>query len=162
MRYLLISVILFSAQAQADVFVLRHAETVGGDSPDPPLSVAGEQRAHNVVHMLGAIVPRAVYATDYARTWSTARPIARAANVSIRLYDAHNPEQMLREVINDGGHVVIVGHSNTVRELVRALGGEPGPQIEHDEYDRLYRLYKTPTATRTSLTRSSATRLPDN
>jgi len=34
----------------------------------------------------------------------------------------------------------VVGHSNTLPELVRLFGGEPGLDIADDEYDRLYQL----------------------
>ena len=42
------------------------------------------------------------------------------------------------------GPVLVVGHSNTLPELVRLFGGAPGADIGDDEYDRLYQL--TPTA----------------
>ena len=38
------------------------------------------------------------------------------------------------------GAVLVVGHSNTLPELVRLFGGAPGADIADDEYDRLYQL----------------------
>jgi hypothetical protein len=38
------------------------------------------------------------------------------------------------------GAVVVIGHSNTLPELVRLLGGAPGTDIADDEFDRLYQL----------------------
>jgi hypothetical protein len=38
------------------------------------------------------------------------------------------------------GAVLVVGHSNTLPELVRAFGGAPGADIADNEYDRLYQL----------------------
>jgi hypothetical protein len=36
--------------------------------------------------------------------------------------------------------VVVVGHSNTLPELVKLFGGAPGAEIADDEFDRLYQL----------------------
>jgi hypothetical protein len=38
------------------------------------------------------------------------------------------------------GAVVVIGHSNTLPELVRLFGGAPGTDILDDEFDRLYQL----------------------
>lgn len=40
------------------------------------------------------------------------------------------------------GAVLIVGHSDTVPELVRLFGGAPGSDIASNEYDRLYQLIR--------------------
>ena len=36
--------------------------------------------------------------------------------------------------------MLVVGHSNTLPELVRLFGGAPGADIADNEYDRLYQL----------------------
>ncbi|WP_287815821.1 hypothetical protein [Pseudomonas sp.] len=38
------------------------------------------------------------------------------------------------------GPVLVVGHSNTLSELVRLFGGQPGAEIADNEYDRVYQL----------------------
>ena len=44
-----------------------------------------------------------------------------------------------RHRLGGGGRHLVVGHSNTVPELVALLGGDGGPPIdEAGEYDRLY------------------------
>jgi hypothetical protein len=48
------------------------------------------------------------------------------------------------ELISSPGRCLVVGHSDTTPELVRLLGGEPGPVIADDEYDRLYLLVYRP------------------
>ena len=45
----------------------------------------------------------------------------------------------MNEILGGGGSHLVVGHSNTVPELVALLGGDGGPPIdEAGEYDRLY------------------------
>ena len=154
MRLLTLAVLLLAAPAGADIFLLRHAETVDGAAADPALSELGKQRAQSVARRLAALEPTAVYSTDYARTRATARIIAEAAGLEVGLYDPRDAAAMLASVRDAAGHQVVVGHSNTVPALVHALGGDPGPDIDHGEYDRLYRLTGDAGAVVTAVLRS--------
>ena len=46
--------------------------------------------------------------------------------------------QTAADVVAAGGSVVIIGHSNTVPELIHELGDIDVPPIGDDEYDTLY------------------------
>ncbi|MFI4897092.1 MAG: SixA phosphatase family protein [Phycisphaerales bacterium JB059] len=102
--------------------VVRHAEKQT-DREDPGLTPEGDARARRIASMIRSLKIGAVYSTDFARTRQTAAPIARRAGVEVRLYDARNPVE-LADPPPDVGCVVIVGHSNTVPDLVRRLGGQ--------------------------------------
>jgi hypothetical protein len=60
------------------------------------------------------------------------------------LYDPARPEALVNEILGGGGRHLVVGHSNTVPELVDLLDGDGGPPIdEAGEYDRLYVVTRT-------------------
>jgi len=46
--------------------------------------------------------------------------------------------QLSLSASHEGGSVLIVGHSNTVPELIRELGDIDVPPMADDEYDTLY------------------------
>lgn len=121
--------------------VVRHAETVGGDSRDPALSERGRERAGRLASMLRSVGVSAVYSTGYARTRQTAEAIAAVGGVGVVEYDPRDPGAFLTRVAreHEGGVVVIVGHSNTAPDLVRRLGGAcEDEQLDHDAYDNVF------------------------
>jgi hypothetical protein len=60
--------------------------------------------------------------------------------LTVQLYDPLAPRALVEQVRGLTGVVVVVGHSNTLPELVRLFGGAPGSDIADDEFDRLYQL----------------------
>lgn len=126
------------------VFLVRHAEKTD-DSGDPPLSAAGVRRAGALARLLGEAGLTHVHTTDYRRARTTAGPVAEAAGLAPRIYAADDLEGLARTVREKPGRHLVVGHSNTTPEVVRLLGGSPGPPIdEASEYDRLYVLILGP------------------
>lgn len=122
-------------------YVVRHAERP--DSPDggndPPLTVTGMRRAEGLRDTLRGIPIAAVYSTRTLRTWQTAMPTATRAGVSITPY-ADNPEPAFFADLrakHAGQGVLIVGHANTVRDIVSGLGGDPDGPIG-DSFDNLF------------------------
>lgn len=136
MRRLLLPLLLLAfalplAAQSPTVIVVRHAEALSGD--DPGLSEAGIARANALAKVLQDAGVTAIYVTQYARTKDTAKPLAAALDVPLTEYDARGALPEIRE-----GVVVIVGHSNTVPAIVKALSGKDVEPIAHTEYDRLY------------------------
>lgn len=120
------------------VYLVRHAEKVA-DDVDPVLSAAGRERARALADLLEGVRIDAIHSTDFRRTRETARPLAQRIGRGIDLYDPERPEALVESILRAGGRHLIVGHSNTVPELVELLGGDGGPPIdEAAEYDRLY------------------------
>ncbi len=137
-----------TAQTDGDplvVVVVRHAEKADDDPRDPSLAGSGVERADGLARMLADVPLRGVWSSDYRRTRDTAAPVAVAHGLEVRLYDPsgdHGP--LVSALAAEGGHHLVVGHSNTVPTLVRALGGDPGAEIPESEYDRLYVVQRTP------------------
>jgi broad specificity phosphatase PhoE len=119
------------------VYLVRHAEKAD-DSRDPPLSEAGRGRAESLVHVLSSVGITKVWTTSYQRTLSTAAPLAASLHLDVTPYDPSKLAEFAALLRATPGHHLVVGHSNTTSELVRALGGDPGGAIQDWEYDRLY------------------------
>lgn len=125
----------------AEIYLVRHAEKVLDESPDPSLSPAGSTRAANLAVLLASAGITRVFSTDFARTRDTAAPTARATGVEIEIYDPKAPETLAARLLKLEENALVVGHSNTIPELVEILGGDGGPPIvEAWEYDRVYLL----------------------
>jgi len=126
------------------VLLVRPAERDAG-SADPPLSAAGLARAGAFVDVAVDAGIGRIYTTELRRTRETAAPIAARLGVEPAIVPvgrgaapahAWAVVPLVRE--HAGEVVLVVGHSNTVRLIVEPLGGDPGPEIPDDEYDRLY------------------------
>ena len=120
------------------VFLVRHAERAEDGTSDPPISQVGEARAELLAEMLRDTELTHVHTTDYLRTRATARPAAEDQNLDMVLYDPDDLEGFARHLRSTPGRHLVLGHSNTTPDLVRALGGDPHGSIEEMEYDRLY------------------------
>lgn len=150
----LASVLPASAQAQENTTVLylvRHAEKADDDPRDPSLSEAGVDRANRLTQMLRDVALDGVLSTDYRRTRLTAAPVAERAGLTVEVYDPRSLAAFAKELATRSGHYLVVGHSNTTPELVRALGGDAGDPIVEDEYDRLYVVFLRPGETPTTV-----------
>jgi broad specificity phosphatase PhoE len=127
-------------QVPLTFIVVRHAEKATDDPQDPNLSVAGLARAVALAQRLRDAPLVAAYATEFRRTQQTARPAAEAHGLSVTAYFARGPaaESAAQwKQAHHGGTVLIVGHSNTVPDLVAALCGCTTQPMDDTEYDRL-------------------------
>ncbi|MFV1988227.1 MAG: phosphoglycerate mutase family protein [Gemmatimonadota bacterium] len=127
-----------AAQQQTDriVILARHAEKLGGE--DPALSEAGEERARALAHVLSQWPVDAIYTSQFRRTRDTAAPLAEATGVAPLVVDARDMAALLSE-IHEGGHraILVIGHSNTVPAIARALGAPDVQDIPEEGYDDL-------------------------
>lgn len=128
------------AAGTTTVFVVRHAERASETDRDPDLSAAGQARAAALAETLADAGVVGVFATEYRRTQQTAAPLAARLGVPVQRYDGADPASIARTVRDrySGVPVLLVGHSNTVRSLVRALGGTADGDLASHEYDDLY------------------------
>jgi broad specificity phosphatase PhoE len=145
----LISLMLLSPFASANdtmIILVRHAEKASDDAKDPNLSERGMARANQLAAVLKDTDIAAVYATQYKRTQQTAQAIAALDGlpVQVREVTAENAKNYAADLVKEikkkhsGEAVLIVGHSNTVPELVKYLTGKDITPIADNEFDRLY------------------------
>jgi phosphohistidine phosphatase SixA len=107
-------------------YLIRHAEkvrTVPNDQ-DPNLDIKGMMRAKRWAAYFEPIKIDKIYVTKYVRTKQTASLIAQQKQVSPTRYDPNTiySEAFLKET--NGKSVLIVGHSNTIPQLVNKLISE--------------------------------------
>jgi len=122
--------------ADTVLYVVRHAEKAEAPKEDPALTPGGEARAAALAHVLADVALVGIHSTGTTRTRATAAPTALAKKLPVQLYDA--PEVMLAKARAAGGAHLVVGHSNTIGEIVKSAGGDPGSPVTDSEFDRFY------------------------
>ncbi|MES2900358.1 MAG: phosphoglycerate mutase family protein [Pseudomonadota bacterium] len=123
----------------AIVYITRHAEK-GTEGKDPDLTVQGQARARMIAGVLQKAGVRHIFSTKTNRTQQTAQPLATKTGVEVQLYEPSKHQALLDKVKTLAGPTLIVGHSNTVPDLVKLFSGKEVPAMPETEYDRLYQL----------------------
>ncbi|MBU1309339.1 MAG: histidine phosphatase family protein [Gammaproteobacteria bacterium] len=132
--------LILAGQVNAStVYLVRHAEKLP-DGKDPALSQCGLARAKALADYFSDKALNAVYATPYQRTQQTASPVAAAKQLSVTAYDPREPKQLLTQLSALSQPVLIVGHSNTVPQLVSLLSGIEMAALTEQDYNLLYRV----------------------
>lgn len=134
------------------IVVVRHAEKSTDDPRDPSISAAGQERARALSAVLKDAGVGAIYATQYKRTSQTAELLARQLGLPIidRPVNAANSAiyaaGLAREVlaVAAGKTVLIVGHSNTVPQIVQAFSGSTVLPIDDSVYDLIFVIVVAP------------------
>lgn len=135
--------------ATTTYYIVRHAEketstaVTNNMTSDVPLSEAGEQRAEALRDSLMNEGITHIFSTNYVRTKSTAHPLSDADHVPIETYDPEDPN-FVSKLKSLGGKVLIIGHSNTVDDLVNELAGvkEINGDLPDSEYGDLFVITK--------------------
>lgn len=136
--------VLLSSCNRNTYYIVRHAEKADATanmSSDVPLSAAGEQRAENLKTLLQGKSFAAIFSTPYMRTQSTAKPLSEAEGVSIQLYSPRDTVDKFIDRVKkiQKGDVLLVGHSNTVDDLVNKIMGQSLlTDLAETEYDNLF------------------------
>jgi len=127
------------------VYVVRHAEKAAATDTtakmmanDPPLSEAGKVRAIVLRDELGSKQIKHIYSTNTVRTRSTAEPLSTAIKINIGLYA--NIDSLISVIKSVKGNTLVVGHSNTVDDIVNKLCGQTKipADLKDGEYDNLF------------------------
>ena len=128
------------------VFVVRHAEKIS--ESDQRLTQAGHERARRLAKLLGSAGIRAIYATDTERAKDTAKPLADALKIPITTYDvgagmakgAPDATAFAASLRKDHPKdaVLVVGHSNTLPAILKALGVREEVTIAAQQYDDVF------------------------
>lgn len=109
------------------IILLRHAEKAPEPAADPPLSVAGQERARRLAALLadeaGAGRVVAIYASDTRRARETAAPLAARLSLDVSVRPGREARALAREILKShaGQTAVVIGHSNTVPQLLAEL-----------------------------------------
>jgi phosphohistidine phosphatase SixA len=126
------------------VFLVRHAEKASEPAQDPPLLEIGNTRAKELAQVLSKTEIKAIYTSELLRTKQTAEPLARLLNLETTTIPIkNNLQKSFQEIAKrifdkPGENVLVVGHSNTVPEIIKALGVDRNFIIEDNEYNNLF------------------------
>jgi phosphohistidine phosphatase SixA len=146
------------ALAQRAIFVVRHAERAReGPEADIPLSKLGAEHAARLAEILKNAGVTAVYATDTTRARQTAEPLAQALKLSIKTYDTQKGDMTAAlfvaklKIDERNGVILVVGHSNTVPDVIAAYGATEPVRIGPDDYGDLFLVVPQPSGAPTLL-----------
>ena len=125
--------------------VVRHADRASDDK-DTLLSDKGKDRANDLKAALSDIKFSTIITSDYIRTRDTAKPLVQALGLMpIEVpYKDVDIETHLKGVVitvskHAGGAVLVVGHSETVLEIIARLKGPRFTNnICRNTYDHLF------------------------
>lgn len=124
-------------------YCVRHAEkrTDQGDNPD--LSEEGKARAKRLGVILTEAYIDRVFSTTYQRTIQTAETVRRntAKPPAAATFPPNMQDVWLDQVLSEGTNkrYLVVGHSNTIPQLLNRLKGDSTYQnIPDEDYSRFY------------------------
>ncbi|WP_169749186.1 SixA phosphatase family protein [Flavihumibacter petaseus] len=125
-------------------YIVRHGEkavTQNADAQtakDPALSEAGTDRAMALLGRLKDERIGQVFSTRTIRTKATAQPVATNFGLPIQEYDKVDTA-FLNKIRSIKDNVLIVGHSNTVDDIVNGLvPGAKLTDLPETSYDNLF------------------------
>ncbi|HEX5889857.1 MAG TPA: phosphoglycerate mutase family protein [Pyrinomonadaceae bacterium] len=138
-------------QPVTTVFLIRHAERADEPRQDPPLTEKGVARSEALARLLSSAGIKAIYTSQFARTKLTAEPLAKQLGVtptalSLKISPS-NPraiaDESTKETVDKilshaGGSVLVVGHSNSIPDVIKMLGGDVAPTIDEKKFDDLF------------------------
>jgi len=120
-------------------YVMRHLDTPEGER-DPDLTANGSRRAQLVAGLFESERPAAIYISDFRRTRQTAGPLAQRLGLTPILYDPADTPGLAARVRQGPMPALIVGHSNTVPDIVEALGGVRPAPLSHPDFGDIWRV----------------------
>lgn len=132
-------VVASPALAQRAVILVRHAERAD-QSKDSALSEAGHARARALAALLADAGINAIYASQYQRTVKTAEPLASSLKISVQTMPAADTKGLVARLRSQhkSDAVLVVGHSDTVPELLHLLGDPAVEPIEDYDFGNVF------------------------
>lgn len=119
-------------QPYSTFYVVRHLNTPEGVT-DPDLTEEGQRNAQLLADFFTTEPPATIFVSTTKRAQQTAAPLAAKLGITPILYDPADTDALITEVLKEPPPVLIVGHSNTVPDIVEKLGGQrPGPLVHED------------------------------
>ncbi|HEY0112104.1 MAG TPA: histidine phosphatase family protein [Allosphingosinicella sp.] len=122
--------------AGTDYYVMRHLQK--GEGTDPGLSQEGQVQAERLATWFGKNRPTAIYVSTTRRARETAAALAARLGLTAKEYNPTDTAGLVQRLLAEKGTVLVVGHSNTVPEIVERLGGARPAPIAETEYGDIW------------------------
>lgn len=127
------------------VYLVRHAEKAAEPAADPPLTTGGEVRAEALSALLADKRIDAIIVTPTTRTRTTAAPTAKRFGIAPEEISPRGGAVVHAAAVAErirtglaGRRVLVVGHSNTIPAIIKALGGPTLPDLCDAQYSNLF------------------------
>src|SRR5206468_12662500 len=104
---------------------------------DPDLSSAGRARAEALAQILKDSGITAIFTSEFKRTQETAAPTATSAHVTPTMVAAKDTAALVARLHQLNGNALIVGHGDTIPNIVKALGINSPTNIPDADYSEL-------------------------
>ena len=135
--FLLLFVSVSIAWAQPVVVIVRHGEKAANGGTDPDLSSAGRARADALARILKDSGITAIFTTEFKRTQETAAPTGASAHVTPTVVAAKDTAALVAKLHQLNGNALVVGHGDTIPNLIKALGINTPINIPDADYSEL-------------------------
>ena len=135
--FLLLFVSVSIASAQPVVVIVRHAEKAANGGSDPDLSSAGRARADVLVRVLKDSGITAIFTSEFKRTQETAAPTATSIGVAATVIPAKDTAALVAKLHQLNGNALVVGHGDTIPNIIKALGINSTINIPDEDYSEL-------------------------
>jgi broad specificity phosphatase PhoE len=124
---------------------MRHLDTPAGVR-DPDLTDVGKRRAVALVAWFAGKPLTAIYVTNPKRTRQSVAPLAAARGLVPKVYDPADPAALVATTRAAERAALIVGHSNTVPEIIERLGGARPAPLSHPDFGDVWTVTAAGTA----------------
>jgi broad specificity phosphatase PhoE len=135
------------ASAPPHIYVMRHLNTPAG-VPDPDLTAEGQRAAVELIAWFRTrSKPAVIYVSSTKRAQQTAAPLAQSLGLTPKIYNPSDTAGLIAAVAGETGNVLVVGHSNTVPEIIGLLGGQRPAALVHEDFGDIWLLSGSPRQT---------------
>ena len=139
----LTAIIIVLSSCSHSYYIVRHAEKVTQEanmSSDVSLTEEGKRRAEEIKKILSRKKIAYVFSTNTIRTKSTAQPTADYFHLTTAIYGPRPDSAFISLLKSKKKNTLIVGHSNTVDDIVNMLCGkkEVAGDLPDTEYNKLF------------------------
>jgi len=135
--FLLLFVSVPLVSAQPVVVLVRHADKAASGGNDPDLSSAGHARADALARILKDSGITAIFTSEFKRTQETAAPTATATHVTPTVVAAKDTAALVGKLHQLNGNALVVGHGDTIPNILKALGINDPINIPDADYSEL-------------------------
>jgi broad specificity phosphatase PhoE len=108
-------------------------------------------RSQELVRLLSGAGIKAIYTSQFKRTKQTAEPLAAKLGLTattitlkpnlsdLRLISEESTAETVNKILSaPGENVLLVGHSNSIPDVIKMLGGDVFPTIDERKFDDLF------------------------
>jgi broad specificity phosphatase PhoE len=80
----------------------------------------------------------AIFTTEFKRTQKTAAQTSKSTGVSPMIVPGKDTAALVSKLHQLNGNALVVGHGDTIPDLIKALGIGPSVEIPDNDYDEIF------------------------